>query len=142
MELSRNQIQTKIFECAYIYFVYKNMDLSFDIQKIISEICDEDYNNCDIFLKETLLKMIINYESIKKIIEENLVKWKFERVSLINRAILFMAVSEYKYVGEIDKPAIINICVNLAKRYSDEKDYKFVNGILDKILWTKLRKIK
>lgn len=134
MELSRNQIQTKIFECSYIYLVYRNMNISFDVEKIISEICENIYDNCDLFLRETILKMIINYDSIKEIIENNLVNWKFDRLSLIDRAILFMTISEYKYVGDIDKPVVINVGVTLAKRYSDEKNYKFINGILDKIL--------
>lgn len=134
MKLSRNQIQTKIFECSYIYLVYRNMNISFDVEKIISEICEDIYDNCDLFLRETILKMIINYDSIKEIIENNLVNWKFDRLSLIDRAILFMTISEYKYVGDIDKPVVINVGVTLAKRYSDEKNYKFINGILDKIL--------
>ncbi|MBO8462277.1 MAG: transcription antitermination factor NusB [Firmicutes bacterium] len=134
MELSRNQIQTKIFECSYIYLVYRNMNISFDVEKIISEVCEDIYDNCDLFLRETILKMIINYDSIKEIIENNLVNWKFDRLSLIDRAILFMTISEYKYVGDIDKPVVINVGVTLAKRYSDEKNYKFINGILDKIL--------
>lgn len=134
MELSRNQIQTKIFECSYIYLVYRNMNISFDVEKIISEVCEDVYDNCDLFLRETILKMIINYDSIKEIIENNLVNWKFDRLSLIDRAILFMTISEYKYVGDIDKPVVINVGVTLAKRYSDEKNYKFINGILDKIL--------
>lgn len=134
MELSRNQIQTKIFECSYIYLVYRNMNISFDVEKIISEVCGDIYDNCDLFLRETILKMIINYDSIKEIIENNLVNWKFDRLSLIDRAILFMTISEYKYVGDIDKPVVINVGVTLAKRYSDEKNYKFINGILDKIL--------
>lgn len=134
MELSRNQIQTKIFECSYIYLVYRNMNISFDVEKIISEVCEDIYDNCDLFLRETILKMIINYDSIKEIIENNLVNWKFDRLSIIDRAILFMTISEYKYVGNIDKPVVINVGVTLAKRYSDEKNYKFINGILDKIL--------
>ena len=134
MELSRNQIQTKIFECSYIYLVYRNINISFDVEKIISEVCEDIYDNCDLFLRETILKMIINYDSIKEIIENNLVNWKFDRLSLIDRAILFMTISEYKYVGDIDKPVVINVGVTLAKRYSDEKNYKFINGILDKIL--------
>lgn len=134
MELSRNQIQTKIFECSYIYLVYRNMNISFNVEKIISQICEDIYDNCDLFLRETILKMIINYDSIKEIIENNLVNWKFDRLSLIDRAILFMTISEYKYVGDIDKPVVINVGVTLAKRYSDEKNYKFINGILDKIL--------
>ena len=65
MELSRNQIQTKIFECSYIYLVYRNMNISFDVEKIISEICEDSYDNCDLFLRETILKIDIVYDYIR-----------------------------------------------------------------------------
>ena len=50
-------------------------------------------------------------------------------------AIFLLALSEYKYVEEeIEKSALINVAVTLAKKYLDEKDYKFINAVLDKVL--------
>ena len=40
----------------------------------------------------------------------------------------------HKQVENSDKSIIINIAVKLAKKFLDKDDYKFVNGILDKVL--------
>ena len=50
-------------------------------------------------------------------------------------SILMLGITEYKYIGNVDKSVIIDVCVKLAKKYADEKDYRFVNALLDKILW-------
>ena len=49
-------------------------------------------------------------------------------------AILMLAITEYKYVCGIEKSIIINVAIKLAHKYADEKDYKFVNALLDKVL--------
>ena len=60
---------------------------------------------------------------------------KLERINLVAHAIFLLALSEYKYVEEeIEKSALINVAVTLAKKYLDEKDYKFINAVLDKVL--------
>ena len=45
-----------------------------------------------------------------------------------------LAITEYKFVGGVEKSIIINVAVKLAHKYADEKDYKFVNALLDKVL--------
>ena len=37
-------------------------------------------------------------------------------------------------IVKIEKSALINVAVTLAKKYLDEKDYKFINAVLDKVL--------
>ena len=54
--------------------------------------------------------------------------------STIIISILMLGIGEYKYVGNVDKSVIIDVCIRLAKKYGDEKDYKFVNALLDKVL--------
>ena len=64
----------------------------------------------------------------------NCTTWKMERINLIVIAILMLAITEYKFVGGVEKSIIINVAVKLAHKYADEKDYKFVNALLDKVL--------
>ena len=45
-----------------------------------------------------------------------------------------MAYSHFYYVEKVDKRIVINVSVDLAKKYVDEKQAKFVNAILDKVL--------
>jgi transcription termination factor NusB len=37
-------------------------------------------------------------------------------------------------VKEVDKKVVIDNAVKLAKKFVDEKDYAFINAILDKVL--------
>ena len=87
-----------------------------------------------VFVKETSIKVLKNYEELKNIIEPNCVNWKFSRINLVLIAILMLGIGEYKYVGNVDKAIIIDVCVKLAKKYGDEKDYRFINALLDKVL--------
>ena len=64
----------------------------------------------------------------------NCTTWKMERINLVVISILMLGITEYKYIGNVDKSVIIDVCVKLAKKYADEKDYRFVNALLDKIL--------
>ena len=92
------------------------------------------YDEVDIYIKETVLKCIYNYPELVKIISENLNRWTYERVSLINKAILMYGITNGKYMTDIDKKIIIDICVALSKKFGGNDEYKFINAILDKIL--------
>lgn len=69
-------------------------------------------------------------EAIKSVLE----KWKLERISKVNLAILRIAVYEMKYVSDVPAKVAINEAIEIAKVYSDEKSVSFINGVLDKIL--------
>ena len=60
-------------------------------------------------------------------------KWNFDRLNLVEQSILIMSYT-HKQTQKVDKGIVINIAVKLAKKYLDGDDYKFVNGILDKVL--------
>lgn len=56
--------------------------------------------------------------------------WTFERLPLIDRAILFMAISEMTLEFD-DKAIIINEAVEISKMFCEEGQYKYINGLLD-----------
>ncbi len=59
--------------------------------------------------------------------------WDLERMAVIDRNILRFATFELIYLPDIPAKVAINVAVNIAKKYSQEKAGKFVNGVLDKI---------
>ncbi len=73
----------------------------------------------------------INYYDRK--IQENLNDWKIDRLALIERNILRLAVSELDSDSEVPKKVVINEAVELAKLYCDSKAYRFINGVLANI---------
>ncbi|MDE5767494.1 MAG: transcription antitermination protein NusB [Malacoplasma sp.] len=67
---------------------------------------------------------------IKPFLKEN---WDIDRINKVDLAILMESFCEYQ-VLPIDKKIIIDQAIVTSKRYSEDKSYKFINFILDKIL--------
>lgn len=73
-----------------------------------------------------------NKAEVDELISSCLVGWQLNRLAKIDQDILRVAVAEIQYLGLPDKSAI-NEAVELAKRYSDEDGYRFINGVLRRI---------
>lgn len=61
-----------------------------------------------------------------------LVDWQVNRLARIDRDLLRIAVAEIMYLG-VPQSVAINEVVELAKRYSGEEGYKFINGVLRRL---------
>ncbi|TRU60467.1 MAG: transcription antitermination protein NusB [Microcystis aeruginosa Ma_QC_C_20070823_S13] len=61
-----------------------------------------------------------------------LVDWQLHRLPRIDRDILQIAVAEMLYL-ELPQKVAINEAIELAKRYSDDEGYRFINGVLRRV---------
>jgi N utilization substance protein B len=59
--------------------------------------------------------------------------WRVERMSLVDRNILRIAVFEMRYSQEAPAQVVINEALEIAKRYSIDESVSFINGILDAV---------
>ncbi len=73
-----------------------------------------------------------NRYEIEQSIENVLVAWQLSRLPRIDRDILRIAVAEIIYL-EVPEKVAINESVELAKRYSDEEGFRFINGVLRRL---------
>jgi N utilization substance protein B len=71
-------------------------------------------------------------EEIHAVISAALVKWELHRLPQIDRDLLRLATAEILYL-HVPKEVAINEAVELAKRYSSDDGYRFINAILRKI---------
>lgn len=86
------------------------------------------------FSKWLVNTTIDNYDSYKQLIEKYLKKgWTIDRISKIELAILLVATCEI-LESELDIEIVINEAVINAKLFCDEDSYKFINGVLHKIV--------
>ncbi len=132
--LSRNQEQEKIMFILYQVLFMNRMEKEFDLVAIMEDTMEQPYDEISLFIRETAVKVVSHYDQIRAEIEPNCRTWKFDRINLIVIAILMLAIGEYRYVGDIDRNVVIDTAVKLTKKYADEKDYKFVNALLDRVL--------
>jgi N utilization substance protein B len=59
--------------------------------------------------------------------------WDFERLAMVDRNILRLAVYEMLFRPEIPPVVSINEAIEIAKKFSSAESGAFVNGLLDKV---------
>ncbi len=70
-------------------------------------------------------------QEINQLISRYAENWRLERMSVIDRNILRLAVFELHYQDDVPTSVAINEAVEIAKRYSTDDSGSFINGILD-----------
>lgn len=81
-------------------------------------------------LSNRLERFIENIDLIDTELKKALKDAKLERLSYIDRALLRLAIFEIYIEEEIAYQIIINDIVEIAKNFSDDNSYKFINAIL------------
>ncbi len=71
-------------------------------------------------------------QEIEPHIEEVLVAWQLNRLPKIDQDILRISVAEMLFL-ELPVKIAINEAIELAKRYSDDDGFRFINGVLRKV---------
>lgn len=137
-ELSRNKQQYIIMTVIYdelVDFTMGNGETFRDASILMAELCECEVNEIPPYVMTSVNETLKHYGEIISILEPHLVDWKWNRLPLLTQAILLMSYAHYKYVEDIKKNIVINIAVELAKKYlGDKKDVSFINAILDKVL--------
>lgn len=73
-----------------------------------------------------------NRPAIEKYLEEVLVAWQLKRLPKIDKDILTISVAEILYL-DVPLKVAIDEAVELAKRYSDNEGFRFINGVLRRV---------
>ena len=88
----------------------------------------------DNYLKEVFDSFLLNRDNIDDIIQKSSTSWDIKRIAKVDLSILRVAITEILYLSDIPDKVSINEAIDLAKKYGDENSYKFVNGLLGKIV--------
>lgn len=70
-------------------------------------------------------------EIIKKHLGSN---WSIARIAKMDLIILRMGIFEMLYVGDVPNAVALDEAIELAKKYSDDRSRKFVNGVLSNVM--------
>ena len=58
-------------------------------------------------------------------------RWKLERMAVVDRNILRMALFEMNRSAETPPPVVIDEAIEVARRFGTDESARFVNGVLD-----------
>ena len=75
-------------------------------------------------------------DEVDSLIREHAVNWRLERMPVVDRAILRVAVYELLYQTDIPRVVILDEAIELAKLFGSEQSSAFVNGVLDGLIHT------
>ncbi len=84
------------------------------------------------FLEKLLENVVNNLDSIDSIISKAAPEWPIERISIIDRNVLRIGLSELLFEDKSEVPAkvAINEAIELAKTFGGENSGKFINGVM------------
>lgn len=112
--------------------MYQHLLLNKDIRKCVYD-CMEGCNEIDGYLYSLTIGTASNLEAYKIRINSYLRQdWSFERLSILEQAILLISFQEI-LANETPKAVVINEAITLAKKYCDDDSYKLLNGVIDQL---------
>ena len=94
-----------------------------------------EWNQDEIEFARKLIDRSLNYKDyINNIIIESTANWELDRITVIDRILMYMAAAEMISFPDIPIKVSINEAIDIAKDFSTEKSNVFINGLLDTIL--------
>ena len=85
------------------------------------------------FAVDLFRKTILHREEFKEMVESNAANWDYDRLALMDKILIFMALTEFCDFHSIPVKVTINEYVEISKFYSSAESRRFVNGMLDKM---------
>lgn len=130
--MSRKLARETCFKLMFEYeFLHKKNDITLNHFLESDDLSDDDRK----FVLTEYEGLVANDEKILETISKYLKGYTINRIFKIDLTILKIAVYELCFsTAGTPKSVVINEAVELAKKYSTDKSYSFVNGILASII--------
>jgi N utilization substance protein B len=83
------------------------------------------------FAEKLVLGTVGELLVLDRFIEEHSKNWRLERMAIVDRLVLRMAIWELRHEPETPAAVVLNEALELTRRFSSPDAVKFVNGVLD-----------
>ena len=128
----RKQTRSEARDAAFTQVFQMSMHED-DMDVILDELLKER-PECETnlgYIKQIIDGVSTHNEELEELIKNNLKQgWSVSRISKTSLAIMKLAIFEMKYVEDVPAKVAINEAVELAKRYGEDGEANFVNGLL------------
>lgn len=112
------------------------LDSNFDANSPIPPAfkTENDESNDDKNFTVRLFRMTLRHaDEYQELVKANISNWDYDRVALMDKVIIFMALTEFCQFPDIPVKVTINEYIEISKYYSTPDSRRFVNGILDRL---------
>ena len=90
-------------------------------------------NDDKTFLVKLFKETLKHADEYQELVKANIANWDYDRIALMDKIIIFMALTEFCQFKDIPVKVTINEYIEISKYYSTPDSRRFVNGILDKL---------
>ena len=94
---------------------------------------NQENNDDKDFVVDLFRKTILHADEYRELVQENLSNWDYDRLALMDKILIFMALTEFCQFHSIPVKVTINEYIEISKFYSTADSRRFVNGMLDKL---------
>jgi N utilization substance protein B len=85
------------------------------------------------FARQLVTRTVEHVEEIDTLIRRHAEHWRLDRMAIVDRNLLRLAIQEFMFDKEVPKTVVINEAIEIARRFSALESPQFINGILDSI---------
>jgi len=130
VSIRRRIVREKVVQALYAHEISGD-SVDHVIEHILTDLQKnpQAYEFARVLVHET----VGHQDDIDVIIKDKVANWDFNRIAILDRVILRMAICELTYFNEIPPKVSMNEAIEIAKLFSTEKSGQFVNGVLDAV---------
>ena len=85
------------------------------------------------FAESLVAGTVAHVAEIDQLITSHAKHWRIERIAIVDRLILRLAIFELLHAPDTPPSVVIDEAIELARTFSEEEAVRFVNGILDAV---------
>ena len=128
--MKRSKMREEIFKLLFRVEFVAEEELE-EQQSLFFEQTEESISQQEqTYIEEKFVSIVERLPEIDALINSHTTGWKTERMNKVDLTILRLAVYEMKWDAEIPPRVAMNEAVELAKKFSGEEGFSFVNGVL------------
>lgn len=121
-------------EHAFLTLFSSSFENGFNLDELIEAgRADEGEFAVDAYGEMLLRRYAEHHAAVDEEIRNRLKGWKADRLPRVSLSLLRLAITEMVYGEQGMDSVVINEAVELSKKYGDEGDYQFINGLLGSV---------
>lgn len=119
---------------AAVQILYQSEITGVPADKLVDEGLVPEEAKTNEYARELVCGVSAHRAELDRAIGESSQNWAIDRMPVVDRSVLRLAVYEMRYVDDVPQSVAINEAVELAKAFGGEDDsHRFVNGILGRL---------
>jgi N utilization substance protein B len=132
--VARRQGRILAFQALYAWEVGKiEQELLFTFSWVDPKTLEKKGESTLVFAKLLITGTLEHIAEIDAVISRHLQNWDLSRISKVDLSILRISIYPLLYQKDIHPTIVIDEAIDIAKAFSNDDSFKFINAVLDAI---------